>query len=110
MKISTLRKAGVELGREGMSLLAIEYVNKFDGSYKGVMRLCGQLSVIAKMATCDQYWDEKTSDGIRDAELKVEIVLKANEYKAAMIDAKAIHNHKLADEMYKLYNEYNDLI
>jgi hypothetical protein len=27
-----------------------------------------------------------------------------------MIDAKAIHNHKLADEMYKLYNEYNDLI
>ena len=75
MKISTLRKAGDELGREGMSLLALEYVGKCDGSYKGVMRLCGQLSVIAKMATCDQYWDEKTSDGIRDAEFKAEMIL-----------------------------------
>jgi hypothetical protein len=35
---------------------------------------------------------------------------KRDEYEAAMIDAKAIHNHKLADEMYKLYNEYNELI
>ena len=35
---------------------------------------------------------------------------KRDEYLAAMIHAKAIHNHKLADEMYKLYNEYNDLI
>jgi hypothetical protein len=74
MKIKTIRKAGCELGREGMSLLALEYVEKFDGSYKGAMRLCGQLSVIAKMATCDQYWDEKTSDGIRDAELKVNLI------------------------------------
>ena len=32
------------------------------------------------------------------------------EYYAAMIDAKAIKNHKLADEMHKLYNEYNNLI
>jgi hypothetical protein len=78
MKIRTIRKAGDELGREGMSLLALEYVEKCDGSYKGVMRLCGQLSVIAKMATCDQYWDEKTSDGIRDAEFKVEMILKVN--------------------------------
>ncbi len=76
MKISTLRKAGDELGRAGMSCLALEYVAKCDGSYKGVMRLCGQLSVIAKMATCDTYWDEKTSDGIRDAEFKVEVILK----------------------------------
>ncbi len=59
-----------------MSCLALEYVDKCDGSYKSVMRLCGQLSVIAKMATCDTYWDEKTSDGIRDAELKAEVILK----------------------------------
>ena len=78
MKISKLRKAGDQLGREGMSLLAIEYVDMFDGSYKGAMRLCGQLSVIAKMATCDQYWDEKTSDGTRDAEFKAEIILINN--------------------------------
>ena len=75
MKIATLRKAGDQLGREGMSLLALEYVSKCDGSYKGAMRLCGQLSVIAKMATCDQYWDEKTNDGIRDAQFKAEITL-----------------------------------
>ena len=35
---------------------------------------------------------------------------KRDEYEAAMIDAKAVKNHKLADEMYKLYNEYNNLI
>jgi hypothetical protein len=79
VKIATLRKAGNKLGREGMSLLALEYAGKCDGSYKGVMRLCGQLSVIAKMATCDQYWDEKTSDGIRDAQFKAEITLKEQE-------------------------------
>ena len=31
MKISTLRKAGGELGRAGMSCLALEYVAKCDG-------------------------------------------------------------------------------
>ena len=76
MKIKTIRQAGNELGREGMSLLALEYMEKCDGSYKGVMRLCGQLSVIAKMATCDVYWDEKTNDGIRNAEIKVELINK----------------------------------
>ena len=76
MKIKTIRQAGNELGREGMSLLALEYMEKCDGSYKGVMRLCGQLSVIAKMATCDVYWDEKTNDGIRDAEFKIELINK----------------------------------
>ena len=78
MKIKTIREAGDKLGREGMSDLALKYVENCDGSAKGVMRLCGQLSVIAKMATCDQYWDEKTSDGIRDAEFKVEMILKVN--------------------------------
>tara|TARA_R110000822_G_scaffold273001_1_gene395508 strand:- start:60 stop:329 length:270 start_codon:yes stop_codon:yes gene_type:complete len=75
MKIAKLRKAGDKLGREGMSLLAIQYIERFDGSHKGAMRLCGRLSVIAKMATCDQYWDEKTSDGIRDAQFAAEIIL-----------------------------------
>ena len=35
---------------------------------------------------------------------------KRDEYYAAMIDAKAIKNHKLAEEMHTLYNEYNNLI
>lgn len=76
MKIAELRRVGDKLGREGMSKLAIEYVNDFDGSYKGAMKLCGQLSVIAKMATCDDYWDEKTHVGIRDAEFKARLVIK----------------------------------
>tara|TARA_R110000850_G_C9902906_1_gene459959 strand:+ start:348 stop:491 length:144 start_codon:yes stop_codon:yes gene_type:complete len=35
---------------------------------------------------------------------------KRDEYYAAMIDAKAIKNHELADEMHTLYNQYNNLI
>lgn len=38
------------------------------------MKLCGQLSVIAKAATCDDYWHEKTKDGVRDAEFKITLV------------------------------------
>lgn len=35
---------------------------------------------------------------------------KRDEYLAAMVDAKAIKNHTLANEMYTMYNEYNKLI
>jgi len=35
---------------------------------------------------------------------------KRDEYKTAMVDAKAIKNHTLANEMYTMYNEYNKLI
>tara|TARA_R110000851_G_C12820964_1_gene539595 strand:+ start:440 stop:583 length:144 start_codon:yes stop_codon:yes gene_type:complete len=35
---------------------------------------------------------------------------KRDEYLAAMLDAKAIKNHTLANEMHTLYNEYNKLI
>lgn len=63
MKISDLRKIGSELGRVGMSEMALDCVKSFDGSYKGVMKLCGELSVIAKMSTCDQYWEEQVLRG-----------------------------------------------
>lgn len=75
-KIKELRVHGDRLGRQGMSLLAIYFINKFndDPSYKNAMKLCGQLSVIAKAATCDDYWHEKTKDGVRDAEFKITLV------------------------------------
>ena len=74
--IAELRMVGEIIGREGMSLMAQKFIAEYDGSYKGVMKLCGELSIVAKMATCDQYWDEKTNDGIRDAQFKAEITLK----------------------------------
>ena len=61
----TLRKAGVRLGREGMSLRVISAVGEFDGSYKGAMQLAGRLQAIAQMASCDDYWKEQVDKGYR---------------------------------------------
>lgn len=72
MKIAELRKYGIKVNRKGMSKAAIEAVNNFDGSYKGVMQLCGELSLIAKAATCDDYWLEQVQRGERKMEFKIE--------------------------------------
>lgn len=74
MKISELRKVGCILGREGMSKMALKAIDECDGSYKGVMELCGKLSVIAKMATCDDYWSEQVFRGEQRQYFEVEMI------------------------------------
>jgi hypothetical protein len=78
VKIATLRKLGDKIGRAGVSEMAIEMVGECDCSYKGIMKLCGQLSVIAKVATFDEYWNEKTMGGVYSAEEKCLIELENN--------------------------------
>lgn len=68
MKIKELRKIGEKLGRDGLSIAAIDLINNFDGSLKGAIQLCGQLSVIAKACSYDEYWSEQVSRGERKAE------------------------------------------
>ena len=70
--IAELRLVGDKIGREGMALMAREFIEQSEGSYKDMMELCGKLSVIAKMATCDDYWEEQVSRGIQRAEIRVE--------------------------------------
>jgi hypothetical protein len=70
--ISELRLVGSKLGREGMSDLVTEFINECDGTPKGVMILSGKLSIVAKMATCDEYWLEQVERGIRKAVFRVE--------------------------------------
>ena len=70
--IKELRVVGDKIGRVGMARMAQEFVDTYDGSYKGVMELCGKLSIVAKMATCDSYWDEQVHRGIYKAEFIVE--------------------------------------
>lgn len=77
MKIAELRKCGAIIGRQGISKMAIDAIDNFDGRYKGVMELCGKLSVIAKMATCDDYWNEQVNRGIYKQEFEAEKVLNA---------------------------------
>lgn len=72
MKITELRKFGAKIGRDGMSQAAIDAIDAWDGSYKGVMQLCGQLSLIAKAATCDDYWSEQVKRGESLMEFKIE--------------------------------------
>ncbi len=74
IKIKELREVGDKLGREGMSKMAQKFISEYDGSYKGAMKLCGQLSVIAKMATCDDYWEEQVDKGVFNAENKIELI------------------------------------
>lgn len=70
--IAELRLVGDKIGREGMAMMAQEFIGRYDGSYKGAMELCGKLSVLAKMATCDDYWYEQVERGIGRAEFRVE--------------------------------------
>ncbi len=65
------RDAGKALGREGLSKLVIQSVDDFDGSYKGAMRLAGQLKAISQAAKFDQYWTEKVDDGYMDMLFKM---------------------------------------
>ncbi len=71
-KIAELRRYGCKVGRQGMALEAQKAVNDYDGSYKGVMELCGKLSLLAKAATCDEYWDEQVQRGERKQEFEIE--------------------------------------
>ena len=70
--IAELRLVGEKIGRQGMSEMAQEFIKDYDGSYKGVMELCGKMSLIAKMATCDTYWCEQVERGIQNAEFRIE--------------------------------------
>ncbi len=70
--ISELRLVGGKLGRLGMSNLASEFISECDGTPKGVMELCGKLSMIAKMATCDEYWYEQVERGVQRAVFRIE--------------------------------------
>ena len=70
--IAELRLVGNKIGRVGMSKMAQRFIAEYDGSYKGIMELCGKLSVIAKMATCDDYWDEQVSRGVYRAEIVID--------------------------------------
>ena len=64
-KIAKLRKLANHLGREGVSIEAVNAVKDFDGSYKGVMELAGKLAVIADMSTFDEYWEEQVNRGVQ---------------------------------------------
>lgn len=76
MKIAELRKWGDKVGRQGMSKEAQKLINEYDGSYKGTMALCGKLSLIAKAATCDDYWHEQVNKGVRRQEFDIEKSLR----------------------------------
>ena len=80
IKISELRKFGRGLGRQGVALEAQKAVNECDGSYKGVMELCGKLSILAKVATFDDYWHEQVCRGEEKQECLIEkVILQMNE-------------------------------
>ena len=72
MKAQQLTKVARKIGREGVSLLAQQFIQEYDGSYKGAMQLAGKLSVIAKMSTFDDYWHEQVNRGEQTAFMRIE--------------------------------------
>jgi len=74
LPIKQLRATGETLGRAGMAEMALTFMSECDGSYKATMELCGKLSLIAKMATCDDYWHEQVERGVSRAEFKIEAI------------------------------------
>ena len=75
-KIAKVRELANHLGRAGVSELVIEAVNEFDGSYKGAMELAGKLYFIAEMSTFDEYWQEKTQNGLSKMTDKACVLMK----------------------------------
>lgn len=74
MKIKELRAIGEKLGREGLSIAAMDLINNFDGTYKGAIELCGQLSVISKACSFDDYWNEQVLRGVSKAECSLSLL------------------------------------
>ena len=70
MKIKELRKAADILCREGLAKRALQIAKEMveDGSYKRAIEGAGQLEVLAKACTFDDYWDEKKMIGRRREE------------------------------------------
>lgn len=77
MKIAKLREAGDILGREGLALRALQIAKEIveDGSYKRAIQGAGQLEVLAKACTFDDYWDQKRYIGIHKEEFYMEQVI-----------------------------------
>jgi hypothetical protein len=67
------------MGRETISVYVIDLINNFDGSYKGAIELCGQLSVMAKVCSFDDYWNEQVNRGIRKVEHSLSLLKDANQ-------------------------------
>jgi hypothetical protein len=76
MKIKELRQAGEAMGREAISIYVIDLINNFDGSYKGSIELCGQLSVMAKVCSYDDYWNEQVCRGVAKAERSIQMLME----------------------------------
>ena len=66
-KIAKLRELGGRLGREGVSKEVILAIEGCDGSYKGVMELCGKLTFWSDVSTFDDYWSEQVNRGLSKA-------------------------------------------
>tara|TARA_Y100001973_G_scaffold106582_1_gene185487 strand:- start:1838 stop:2077 length:240 start_codon:yes stop_codon:yes gene_type:complete len=75
------RIAGGIAKRGGLAKKSIELIEGFDGSYKGAMRLAGELSVIADMATFDAYWEEQVIRGSIKTEDWLKSILDDGELK-----------------------------
>jgi len=77
VKIAKLRLAGDILGREGLALRVLEIAKSIvdDGSYKRAIKGAGELEVIARACTFDDYWEGKMLDGKRHQEFKMQYVI-----------------------------------
>lgn len=62
-----LKAAGAKLDRAGLAEYVLAAARRCDGSYKGAMRLAGELKAVAIAAKFDDYWSEKVLDGYYSA-------------------------------------------
>jgi len=60
MKIAEARKAGKILERSGIASRIIALADDISqGTYKNAMERAGQIAILAKAASCDEYWGGK---------------------------------------------------
>ncbi len=77
MKIKDKREAGEILGRGGISQRIITIAESIvSGSYKNAIEQAGRIHELVEAASCDEYWNEKATIGVRSEQGKMEALVK----------------------------------
>jgi len=77
MIIAELRLAGSILGRAELAEKALAICSRVaaSGNYKDAIRATGEMHVIYRACSFDDYWEEKASAGAYAEEFKMETVI-----------------------------------
>lgn len=86
MKIKQKRKAGSMLGRAAIAQRIQNLANDIlNGSYKNAIEKAGSIAVLTQALTYDEYWSEKSLNGIINEEFNLQLILDGKITKSELL-------------------------